>query len=49
MLQPLMNGLRGVNGHQSAALVCLSFAVVFAIGAMVEGLMAWNSARMSSK
>ena len=47
MLQPLMNGMRGVNGHLSAALVVLSFAVVAALGMMVEGLMAWNTRRNS--
>jgi putative spermidine/putrescine transport system permease protein len=47
MLQPLMNGMRGVNGHQSAALVVLSFAVVTAMAIMVEGLMAWNTPRNS--
>jgi ABC-type spermidine/putrescine transport system permease subunit II len=47
MLQPLMNGMRGVNGHLSAALVVLSFAVVTAMGMMVEGLMAWNTRRNS--
>ena len=47
MLQPLMNGMRGVNGHLSAALVVLSFAVITAMGMMVEGLMAWNTRRNS--
>lgn len=45
MLQPLMNGLRGANGHQSAALVALSVGVVVAAGAIVEGLTSWNSKR----
>ncbi len=48
MLQPLMNGMRNVNGHSSAALVALSFAVVAAMGSIVEGLMAWNTRRNSS-
>jgi putative spermidine/putrescine transport system permease protein len=47
MLQPLMNGMRNVNGHQAAALVVLSFAVVAAMGTMVEGLMAWTTRRNS--
>ena len=47
MLQPLMNGMRGVNGHLSAALVAASFAVITAMGLMVEGLMAWNTRRNS--
>ena len=47
MLQPLMNGMRNANGHQSAALVVLSFAVVVAMGTIVEGLMAWNSRKNS--
>lgn len=47
MLQPLMNGMRNVNGHLSAALVVLSFAVITAMGSMVEGLMAWNTRRNS--
>ena len=47
MLQPLMNGMRNVNGHLSAALVVLSFAVVAAMGMLVEGLTAWNIRRNS--
>ena len=47
MLQPLMNGMRGVNGHLSAALVAASFAVITAMGLIVEGLMAWNTRRNS--
>jgi ABC-type spermidine/putrescine transport system permease subunit II len=47
MLQPLMNGMRNVNGHLSAALVVSSFAVITAMGLMVEGLMAWNTRRNS--
>jgi len=47
MLQPLLNGLRGVNGHQSAALVVMSLAVVTALGIGVEGWMAWNARRNS--
>jgi putative spermidine/putrescine transport system permease protein len=42
LLQPLMNGLRGVNGHQSAALVLLSFLVVTGMGILVEGMTAWQ-------
>ena len=47
MLQPLLNGMRSVNGHLSAALVVLSFAVISAMGLMVEGLMAWNTRKNS--
>ena len=47
MLQPLLNGMRSVNGHLSAALVVVSFAVITAMGMMVEGLMAWNTRRNS--
>ena len=47
MLQPLMNGLRGVNGHASAALVVLSFVVITTMGILVEGGMAWNTRRNS--
>ena len=47
MLQPLMNGMRSVNGHLSAALVVLSFAVIAAMGMLVEGLTAWNTRRNS--
>jgi len=47
MLQPLVNGMRGVNGHLAAALVVSSFAVITAMGMMVEGLMAWNTRRNS--
>ena len=48
MLQPLMNGMRNANGHLSAALVVLSFAVIAAMGLLVEGLTAWNTRRNSS-
>jgi ABC-type spermidine/putrescine transport system permease subunit II len=47
MLQPLLNGMRSVNGHLSAALVVLSFAVIAAMGILVEGLTAWNTRRNS--
>ena len=47
MLQPLLNGMRSVNGHLSAALVVLSFAVIAAMGMLVEGLTAWNTRRNS--
>jgi putative spermidine/putrescine transport system permease protein len=47
MLQPLMNGMRNVSGHLSAALVVLSFAVIAAMGMLVEGLTAWNTRRNS--
>ena len=47
MLQPLMNGMRNANGHLSAALVVLSFAVIAAMGMLVEGLTAWNTRRNS--
>jgi putative spermidine/putrescine transport system permease protein len=47
MLQPLMNGMRSVNGHLSAALVVLSFAVVTGMGSIVEGGVSWNARRNS--
>jgi ABC-type Fe3+ transport system permease subunit len=47
MLQPLVNGMRGVNGHLAAALVVSSFAVITAMGMVVEGWMAWNTRRNS--
>ncbi len=47
MLQPLMNSMRTVNGHLSAALVVSSFAVVTVMGSVVEGWMAWNARRNS--
>ncbi|MGS0759222.1 hypothetical protein ACVBEH_33200, partial [Roseateles sp. GG27B] len=42
LLQPLLNSMRGVNGHQSAALIVLSFAVVMLLGLVVQG-MSWKS------
>jgi ABC-type spermidine/putrescine transport system permease subunit II len=47
MLQPLVNGMRGVSGHLAAALVVSSFAVITAMGMLVEGWMAWNTRRNS--
>lgn len=47
MLQPMMNSLRGVNGHQAAALIVLSLAVVTALGLLVQSLMAWNTSKNS--
>ena len=47
MLQPLMNGMRSVNGHLSAALIVLSFAVVTVMGSIVEGWMAWTTRKNS--
>ncbi|HEY4081211.1 MAG TPA: ABC transporter permease subunit [Burkholderiaceae bacterium] len=38
LLQPLMNSLRGVNGHQAAALIVLTFALLALLGLAVQGL-----------
>ncbi len=38
LLQPLMNSLRGVNGHQAAALIVLTFALLGLLGLAVQGL-----------
>lgn len=38
LLQPMMNSLRATSGHRTAALVVASFAVVLALGAMVQAL-----------
>ena len=38
LLQPMMNSMRGVNGHQSAALIVLSFGVVTCLGLLVQVL-----------
>lgn len=45
LLQPLMNSLRGANGHQVAALVAVSFVLVAALAALVQGLMSWQARR----
>lgn len=47
MLQPLMNGMRSVNGHLAAALVVLGVAVAAVMGSVVEGGVAWNARRNS--
>lgn len=47
MLQPMMNGMRGVNGHEGAALIVLSLGVVTALGLMVQTLIAWNTHKNS--
>jgi ABC-type spermidine/putrescine transport system permease subunit II len=47
LLQPMMNSMRGVNGHQSAALIVLSFAVVTLLGGVVRGLMSWSGRKSS--
>jgi hypothetical protein len=36
LLQPLINSMRGANGHVSAALVLLSLLVLLACGALVR-------------
>lgn len=38
LLQPLINSLRGSNGHQAAALVVLSLGVLTALGVLVHSL-----------
>jgi len=38
LLQPMMNSLRATSGHRTAALVVASFAVVLALGAVVQSL-----------
>jgi ABC-type spermidine/putrescine transport system permease subunit II len=48
MLQPLMNGMRGVNGHEGAALIVLSLGVVTALGLIVQTLIAWNTTHPNS-
>jgi putative spermidine/putrescine transport system permease protein len=47
LLQPMMNSMRGVNGHQSAALIVLSFGVVAVLGIVVQTLIAWNHKKNS--
>ncbi len=42
LLQPLLNSMRGINGHQSAALIVLSFALLTLLGLTVRGL-SWKS------
>nr|WP_276598031.1 ABC transporter permease subunit [Roseateles koreensis] len=47
LLQPLMNSMRGVNGHQSAALMVLSFGAVAVLAALVQACGAWKSSGKS--
>ncbi|MDT9001141.1 ABC transporter permease subunit [Paucibacter sp. APW11] len=49
LLQPLMNSMRNVNGHQSAALIVLSFAVVALLGGALQGVMGWKSKKPASR
>ncbi len=48
LLQPMMNSLRGVNGHESAALIVLSFGVVALLGGVAQGVMRWQATRQRS-
>lgn len=43
LLQPLLNGLRGANGHVAAALIVVSFALVTLIGLLVHLLTSWRT------
>ncbi|MCE4553824.1 ABC transporter permease [Roseateles cellulosilyticus] len=43
LLQPLINGLRGANGHLAAALVVVSFALVTGLGVLVHLLTSWRT------
>ncbi|MBL8277739.1 MAG: ABC transporter permease subunit [Pelomonas sp.] len=43
LLQPLLNGLRGANGHVAAALIVVSFALVTLIGILVHLLTSWRT------
>jgi ABC-type spermidine/putrescine transport system permease subunit II len=47
MLQPMMNSLRGVNGHEGAALIVLSLGVVTGLGLLVQTGIAWNTRKNS--
>ena len=47
LLQPMMNSMRGVNGHESAALIVLSFGVVALLGIVVQALISWNTRKNS--
>jgi hypothetical protein len=49
LLQPMMNSLRGVNGHQSAALIVMSFGVVSLLGGAAQGVMRWQAKRQHNR
>lgn len=48
LLQPVINGLRGANGHVAAALVVLSLALVTGLGLLVHLLTSWRTPARSS-
>jgi ABC-type spermidine/putrescine transport system permease subunit II len=43
LLQPLVNGLRGANGHLAAALIVVSLAIVTLLGILVHLLTSWRT------
>jgi putative spermidine/putrescine transport system permease protein len=43
LLQPLMNGLRGANGHMAAALMVVSLILITLMGTLVHLLHSWKS------
>lgn len=42
LLQPLINGLRGANGHQAAALIVVSLLITTLLGLLVHLLTSWR-------
>lgn len=43
LLQPLVNGLRGANGHLAAALIVVSLVIVTLLGTLVHLLTSWRT------
>ncbi|MBV8123201.1 MAG: ABC transporter permease subunit [Burkholderiaceae bacterium] len=47
LLQPLINSMRGINGHQAAALIVLTLALMLAVSLLVQTWISWNRPRNS--
>lgn len=43
LLQPLINGLRGANGHLAAALIVVSLLIITLLGLLVHLLTSWRT------
>lgn len=48
LLQPLINGLRGANGHVAAALIVVSLVITIGLGLLVHLLTSWRTPARSS-
>jgi len=47
LLQPLINSMRAINGHQAAALIVLTLTLMLVVSLLVQTWISWNKPRNS--